>query len=127
VIVLDTHSWLWWVSAPRKLSRRARGAIERADSIGVSAASCYEVAALAARGRITLDRAIADWVRGALAAERIEPLPIDPVVALEAALLGQRFPADPFDRMIYSTARVAGKLVTRDERLRRFDPSLTIW
>ena len=43
MIVLDTHVWLWWVSAPDKLSAKALRAIEGADSLGVSAMTCWEV------------------------------------------------------------------------------------
>jgi PIN domain nuclease of toxin-antitoxin system len=47
-------------------------------------------------------------------------------VAIDAAQL--RFEGDPADRVIYATARATDALlVTRDERLRSFDPKLTVW
>jgi PIN domain nuclease of toxin-antitoxin system len=47
-------------------------------------------------------------------------------IAVDAAQL--RFSNDPFDRIIYATARAAGgRLVTRDHVLLEFDPKLTIW
>ncbi len=47
-------------------------------------------------------------------------------VAMDAAEL--RFVGDPIDRIIYATARAAdAQLVTRDERLRRFDPERILW
>ena len=37
-------------------------------------------------------------------------------------------PPDPADRMIYATARATGApLVTKDQRLREFDPRGTLW
>ncbi len=53
---------------------------------------------------------------------------LTPATATEAALLGDEFPSDPADRLIYATARSEGAaLVTRDSTLREFDPRATIW
>ena len=56
-------------------------------------------------------------------------LPLGPKVAVDAAMLrAEEFVGDPADRFIYATARDQGaRLVTRDERLRAFDPRATIW
>lgn len=126
MIVLDTHVWLWWLIAPRHLSRAARRAIHGTDAIGVSAISVFEIVELASRDRITLHAPVREWIRNALAEERVEALPITSAVATDAAQL--HFAADPADRIIYATARSAGALlVTKDERLRQFDPSLAVW
>ena len=126
MIVLDTHAWLWWVDAPRRLSRAAARAIERADRIGISTATVFEVADLVERRRIELDVPPRRWLREALSRRGVEPLPMTAEVALDAAQL--RFAVDPFDRIIYATARAEdAQLVTRDERMRAFDPELTVW
>ena len=53
-------------------------------------------------------------------------MPLTPEIAIDASQL--RFSNDPFDRVIYATARTEGaRLVTRDERIRAFDPELTVW
>jgi PIN domain nuclease of toxin-antitoxin system len=129
VIVLDTHAWLWWVSEPERLSEPARAAIDQASSIGVCTLSAWEVAMLAARGRITLDRDVGLWVRQALADKRVEPLPPSAEIAVAAGLLDtKRFPGDPIDRLIYATAQAAkARLVTRDAAIGAFDPESTIW
>jgi PIN domain nuclease of toxin-antitoxin system len=126
VIVLDTHAWLWWVDAPRKLSRAANRAIDRADRIGVCTVSVLELVGLAERRRIRLKTPTRTWVANALGRDRVEPLPLMTDVAVDAAEL--RFVRDPIDRIIYATARAAdAQLVTRDERLRRFDPERILW
>jgi PIN domain nuclease of toxin-antitoxin system len=129
MVVLDTHAWLWWVADRTRLSAAAAAAIEESESIGVAAISCWEVAMLALRGRIALDRDLARWVRQALAQQGVAALPLTPPVALAAALLErERFGGDPADRMIYATAREAGaRLITRDARIREFDPRGTLW
>jgi PIN domain nuclease of toxin-antitoxin system len=129
VIVLDTHAWLWWLTAPERLSATAREAIDKATSIGVSTLSAWEIAMLVVRGRISLDREVSLWVRQGLADARVEPLAPGPDVAVAAGLLdAERFPGDPVDRLIYATARSVGAtLITRDEAIRAFDPTSTLW
>ena len=126
MIVLDTHAWIWWQTEPRKLSRVAARTIDRSDGIGVCTMSVLELAERVERGRLKLTMPVRAWVRHALEREGVVALPLTTQVALDAAQL--RFEGDPADRIIYATARAAGaKLVTRDERLRAFDPELTVW
>lgn len=126
--VIDTHVWLWWLSEPGRLTKAARRALETAQRIGVPAICCLEVATLAAKGRITLDRPALDWMRDALAAPRVELLPLTPAVAARAAGLPAAFPGDPADRLIVATAIIeAATLVTKDDRIRQSETVRTIW
>lgn len=128
MIVLDTHAWLWWLAEPSKLSRAARQAIDEAETIGVCTISAWEVATLARRRRITLDREVAAWIRQAFAPARVTSQPLSPEAAVAAGLLDDGFPGDPADRLIYATARAhRAPLVTRDERIRGFDARNTVW
>jgi PIN domain nuclease of toxin-antitoxin system len=114
------------VDAPQRLSARATRAIARADRIGVSAMSVFELVGLVERGRLVLNSPVRSWVRDALARDRVRSLPVTPTVALDAARL--RFESDPADRIIYATARAANaQLVTRDERLHSFDAARAVW
>ena len=128
-VVLDTHAWLWLSSDPDRLSGPATSAIEAAETIGVPSICCWEVAMLVQKGRIALDRPVAAWVRAALAREAVLAMAITPEIAASAGLIdAEQFPGDPADRMIYATARGAGApLITRDARLRDFDPRGTLW
>lgn len=129
MIVLDTHAWLWWLSAPDRLSDSATDAIGSASQIGVSTLSAWEVAMLVARGRIALDRDVSAWVDQGLADERVEALAPSAKVAVKAGLLDAKgFPGDPVDRLIYATARSLGAtLITRDRAIRSFDTQGTLW
>ncbi len=129
MIVLDTHAWIWWLSAPDRLSAPARTAISQAPSRGVSTVSVWELGTLVRRGRIELDRDVRTWVRSAFGRGDHSPIPPDAEMALAAAdLITPDFPGDPADRLIYATARALGaRLVTRDRPIRQFDPAGTIW
>ena len=74
MIVLDTQAWIWWISDPNKLGRTAKQEIRRTTKIGVPAVCCMEVATLAARGRITLDRPPLQWLQDSLAVDRVDLL-----------------------------------------------------
>jgi PIN domain nuclease of toxin-antitoxin system len=90
--------------------------------------SCLEVATLARRRRIGLDRTPARWVAAALGGPAIEASAVTPEIAVAAGSLPDDFPGDPADRLIYATAIAAGAaLVTRDATIRRFDPRRTVW
>ena len=127
MIILDTHAWLWTASKPDLLSDAARDAIERADVIGIAAMSCWEIAMLAHKRRIELDRSALSWVQEALFADRVLLLDLTPHVAVVAAEL-EWDNRDPSDRIIVASALVHDvALVTKDERIRRFQDVATIW
>lgn len=128
-VLLDTHAWLWLVDSPEFLSPGASKSIESADRVLVSSISCLEVGTLVALGRIALDRDIRSWVRRALARPRVESISLDADLAVDASQLDRRlFPTDPVDQLIYVTARRAGAmLITKDRRIRAYDPRGTLW
>jgi PIN domain nuclease of toxin-antitoxin system len=127
VIVADTHVLLWWLSAPGKLSLRARDAIDRADRVGIATVSCFEVATLVVHGRVRLDRDVSTWIRQALAHERAAEIPLDAAIAVRAALIEGAL-RDPIDRIIYASAlELDAPLVTRDRTLHAFDRRRTVW
>lgn len=126
--VLDTHTWLWWVSEDAKLSRAADKAIRSTKAIGICAISCLEVATAVAKGRILLDRDPLEWMQQALALDRVELLAISPAIAVKATQLGREFHGDPADRLIVATTIVeAGILVTKDRRIRDYPAVTTVW
>ena len=126
MIVLDTHALLWWRSAPDKLGRRARRACERADALGVSAISFWEVGVLARRGRVKLRVPLSEWTRDVLAGPNLEGLAITPEIAVIAAGLGMH--GDPADRLVTATALHHGcPLVTRDDAIRSAGIVETVW
>jgi PIN domain nuclease of toxin-antitoxin system len=128
VIVLDTHAWIWWVSAPSKLGRVGRREIDHAKKIGIPAICCFEVATLAARGRIRLDRSPLQWMQDALELPRVDLLTLTPAIAIKAAELRAFFPGDPADRLIAATAILeSALLITKDQRMQESSILRTIW
>jgi PIN domain nuclease of toxin-antitoxin system len=75
-VLLDTHTFLWWVQNEPKLSIKARDLIT-AENCYLSIASCWELAIKAGSGRIQFDRPIAQFLAEELIANTITLLPIE--------------------------------------------------
>lgn len=128
MIVLDTHAWLWWAAESKKLSRPARRLIDSSPRVGIAPISCWEIAMLVERRRVTLDRPTLTWLRQALSLPGVELLELSPDVAVSAAGLDGKLHDDPADRLIVATAlRHGAKLVTRDERIQESGLVDTVW
>ena len=54
-VVVDTHVLLWMLGDDRKLSARARRAIDEAQRVLVSSISFWEVGMLVEKGRVELE------------------------------------------------------------------------
>ena len=129
--VLDTHAWVWWVTGDRRLSRRARTAIERALARGevhVSMISIWEMAKKVEKGQLALDRPLDEWMEAALSADGLQVADLTWPILIDSCRLPQPFHGDPGDQMIVATTRfLSGTLVTKDARLRDYPHVRTVW
>jgi PIN domain nuclease of toxin-antitoxin system len=121
--LLDTHIWVWWLTAGPGLTARERAALDSAASAGalfLSAISLWEAQMLHAKGRLELPLAFPDWLRRAAAPPVVTVLPLDIPVVTAISNLPARFHGDPADRLIVATAKVHQlPLATYDVRIRR--------
>jgi PIN domain nuclease of toxin-antitoxin system len=103
--LLDTHTFIWFISGSDKLSRDARELIEtRENRIFISAASLWEIAIKHALGKLALDRPFDELIPEQLYRQQIETLQI------ELSHLSELIPLplhhrDPFDRLIVAQAK----------------------
>jgi PIN domain nuclease of toxin-antitoxin system len=128
VIVMDTHVWLWWIAGDARLSSAARRVIEADPEAAVATISVWETATLERQGRLRLVPDLRTWLARSLGGSGVMPLGLTTEIAAEAGSLPASFPGDPADRIVYATAVAAGaRLVTKDRRLRTYDPARTAW
>lgn len=131
MIVLDTHTLLWWVNDPTTLSRLAAEIIDAAvmsKSVHVSCISSWEIALLVERGRLRLALDVRDWVCRCEALPFLTFVPVSNAIAIESVRLPDFPHADPADRIIAATALSLGApLVTKDDKLRNYPHVKTIW
>ena len=120
MIVLDTHIWIWWVhgdsSLPAAIGTLLNGS--EPTGIAVSAISCWEVAKLVERGRLTLPCPVFDWLQQALAYPGVRLIELSPRICVESTQLPGEFHRDPADQIIVATARILdAPLVTVDGKI----------
>ena len=117
-LLLDTHIWIWSVSASEKLTKAvAKELTKPGNELWLSPISIWELSVLVAKRRIELDRDLDAWVSAALgqAAMREAPLTHDVAVEVSKIPFAHRDPADHF---IAASAKVfALTLVTADPQL----------
>lgn len=108
MILLDTHVWVWWVHGDASLPAPLRALLDVSEESGiaVSAISCWEVAKLVERGRLTLPCPVSDWLRQALGYPGVRLVELTPQICVESTQLSGAFHRDPADQIIVATARV---------------------
>jgi PIN domain nuclease of toxin-antitoxin system len=115
-ILIDTHLLLWALSAPRKLSARARQLIEKSD-VYVSAASIWEISIKAALGKLA---ARSSEVLAAIEPAGFTLLPVTGEHAAHVADLPMHH-RDPFDRLLVAQARSEPmRLLSNDQSLHAY-------
>jgi PIN domain nuclease of toxin-antitoxin system len=131
MIVLDTHVWVWWLSASHSLSPKVQKLIMEAkakQAIYVSSISVWEVAQLSTHGRLKLTMDYSDWIAQAESLSFINFVPVDNHIALRSVQLPPPLHQDPVDRVIMATALILGMpLITKDEKISRYPHLKTIW
>ena len=125
--LLDTHTLLWAVANPSRLSRNATQVIAAStNELVVSAASAWEIATKHRLGKMPgVERVLAewDWVVEQL---RAQSIPVTHRVALRAGSYVSRH-RDPFDRLLAAEAELAGVgFITADSAFADF-PVTVIW
>ena len=126
MVVLDTHTIVWWASDTRLLSPRARRAIDGADRLGIPAIVFWETSLLVRKRKLDLGMPIRDWSATIQAIPRVEVLALTADIALLADSLNMH--PDPADRFIVATAvHHAAPIVTKDRALRSLRTVKTIW
>lgn len=105
-LLLDTHTFLWWVNNDSMLTSAARTAIsnERNECF-LSIASCWEMAVKTSIGKLRLSTTVERFIPEELANNDIKLLAVDfkHVAKVENLPFLHR---DPFDRLLVAQALV---------------------
>jgi len=109
---LDTHLLLWALSAPEKLSKRARARIDSGE-VFASAASIWEISIKSSSGKLDADP---DEVLAGVEPAGFNHLPI---VGGHAAKIKELPPIhkDSFDRLLVAQARFEPMILLTDDEV----------
>ena len=126
-VLLDTHAFIWWDSAPAKLSLRARAACQdRTNLLCFSVASAWEMQIKLQLGKLHLRLPLEELIAGQQQTNDLQVLP----VALSHVLTLQSLPAhhkDPFDRLLIAQANAEeATLISHDPVFAHY-PVKVLW
>jgi PIN domain nuclease of toxin-antitoxin system len=125
--LLDTHTFLWWVTDDPQLSPLARAIIEDGgNELYLSAASAWEIAIKVQTGRLPLPVPPAEFVPQHMQESGFQPMPVQITHALRVYDLPPLH-RDPFDRLLVAQALAEGfPIVTADPLIRQYEIE-TLW
>jgi len=126
-ILLDTHSFLWWITDDPRLSDHARKVISDGENeLFFSAASGWEIAIKIHIGRLKLSQDPKQYILDQLRLNGIQSLSIH----IHHALHVSNLPAhhrDPFDRLLIAQAHLEGlAIITTDANIHKYKVKV-IW
>ena len=121
-LLLDTHTFLWWVDDAPELSKAARKAIADINNeCYLSVASCWEMSIKSSLGKLRLAKPLERFVTEHLAANNFTLLNIE----LRHTAKVEKLPfhhRDPFDRLLIAQAMTEKMtLVTVDGAFADYD------
>jgi PIN domain nuclease of toxin-antitoxin system len=126
-ILIDTSCWLWSLSDPEHLNKKARELLsDPGQALFLSSASSWEIAIKAALGKIRLPESPEKYIPSRMAALNILGLPIEHAHALHVFSLPPHH-RDPFDRLLIAQAQVEGMTILTADRSFAPYKVKTIW
>src|SRR5687768_7473402 len=89
-LLLDSHVWVWTVSADAGLGRKAKAMIRahaQQNAIAISGISFWELAMKAAKGKLTLLPDAGEWLRQAARVPGLGVIDVDRELMLRSTML----------------------------------------
>ena len=128
--ICDTHILIFWQDDPKRLSIKAKQALEESldkKIVACSDISFWEISMLFKAGRLRDDVSAEQYMNDIFLTMSLTILPVTP----EIAVLSQQdlfIHKDPADRLIASTAMIhKAPLITADSKLQNIEPLEVIW
>jgi len=128
---MDTCAVVWDALDSKKLTTRAKKAIQKADEnseLLICDISIWEISMLVQRGRIEIDETFTILIRLILSSRNYSVINISPEIAELSVNLGNEINNDPADRLIVATSILKqAPVVTADKNLRDASMLKTLW
>lgn len=126
-ILLDTHTFLWFIAGDSQLDGYARSLIEEpSNERYLSMATVWEITIKTSLGRLAVPTPPSTLIREQIWANAIDLLPITPE-HLDRLYTMPYHHKDPFDRLLAAQAIQEGmQLVTKDRAFNAYDVQV-VW
>lgn len=124
--LLDTHTFLWWITDDPRLSSRSREIIADGNNeLFLSASSGWEIAIKARLGKLEIPGNVDSFILEQMSRNAIGSLPVLMRHALHVYELPDHH-RDPFDRMLVSQAQLESlSILTSDPQIARYRVKIT--
>lgn len=107
-LLLDTHTFLWFIADDPRLSRTASERItDQGEHVFVSVVNAWEIVIKMGTGKLALERPLADLWREAVLRNEFQVLDVTTSHVLALAPLPPHH-RDPFDRLLIAQAVAEG-------------------
>lgn len=122
--LLDTHVFLWSISKPEELSRKATSALKNVDNeIFISAVSLWEISIKVRLGKLELKGIHIKDLPGVLEKLDYQTIAMEEADAIGYSSLGEKTHNDPFDRMlIQQSINRSMAMISKDKKFKKFIP-----
>jgi PIN domain nuclease of toxin-antitoxin system len=126
-VLLDTHTFLWWVADDPQMSVTTKNIIVNPDNdIYLSVISAWEIIIKVGTGKLSLSEPPEIYIPNPIASNQFEILPVQISHILKINSL-HNFHKDPFDRLLIAQSLVEDfSLITIDSAITQY-PVKTIW
>ena len=126
-LLLDTHTFLWWIDNDPHLSTQARALISDSNNeLYFSAASGWEIAIKARIGKLAMPDNLEQFIIEQLVLNQFTVLPIQLTHALHVYTL-PLLHRDPFDRLLVAQSQVEDLLLLTNDALIQQYTTQTTW
>jgi PIN domain nuclease of toxin-antitoxin system len=116
-ILLDTHTFLWWLDGDRRLAKKPRTLIADASTaVFVSAATAWEITTKYRLGKLAGAATVAADVAACVRSQGFTSLPITLDHGQRAGALPGHH-RDPFDRMLIAQAQADRLVLVSNEEV----------
>lgn len=124
-LLLDTHSFLWYITNNPRLPRYAYDAIrDKTNEAFLSVVSVWEAVVKHKIGKLPMPAPADDYINSRREAHRIAALPLDAGAVSHLLSLPEHH-RDPFDRMLICQALQHDlTIISSDEMFRRYPVSV---
>ena len=119
--LLDTHAFLWFVTADNRLSAKARSLIKNShNEVYFSAASAWEMSIKIQLGRLTIEEELEPFIIQQLLENNFNTLSISIFHSIHTLKLPD-IHKDPFDRIIIAQSQIEEMpLITKDKNIKKY-------
>lgn len=126
-LLLDTHTFIWWDSAPDKLPPQVLALCQdQANEMWLSVASIWEMQIKLQLGKLQLKLPLSEIIEGQQQINSVQVLPI--ILAHILALDGLPIPhKDPFDRLLVAQPIVESAVLVSGDKIFEQYPVQLFW